>query len=534
MRRLLAAACPLALAGLAAAPAAARTTVHPYLEVQQVFSADLDGHGDSVTYTGVAAGVDATLDGAHVQGQIAYRYDHYVAWSKRYSDSDVHNGLASIQWKPDADLTLQASGIASRVSGSYGRRTSAFALGDLDNSYQVYAFDVGPRYAHSFGDLDVAAQYDFGWAKTTDGIGTTDLGPGQPLLDNNFTTTSHTAQASVGMRPGGAGLPFGWSVSGGYVRDSIGFLDARYEGKFGRADVTLPVSSDLAFTGGVGYEQNQTSQAAILTDADGNAILNAHRHLQADHSKKRILSYDQDGLIWDVGVIWRPSPRTFVELHGGRRYGGRAIWGRAEHQISETTSLSVVAYDDLQSFGRQLTGGIGALPTSFTSTQTPFPTTVSLCVFGTNGGTGACLPALSGANSNFYRSRGVYGTVSGTRGLWTWGVGVNYDWRRYLEPAYGGDIFTFSGQEAQTVTINGLLSRRLSRESALSLTALAAWYDAGAFDTDYTSYGGSLAYSRTFGRHLSGNAALGIWSGSAGQGGGDVNGSALLSLRYTM
>ena len=76
---------PLApLAALVATPAAARTMITPYIEVQQVFTADLSGHQqDAVTYTGAAAGVDITLDSQRLHGQIDYRYDHYFSWSHK-------------------------------------------------------------------------------------------------------------------------------------------------------------------------------------------------------------------------------------------------------------------------------------------------------------------------------------------------------------------------------------------------------------------------------------------------------------------
>jgi hypothetical protein len=530
-----------AVALLGAAQAAARTEIHPYIEAQQVFSADLSGHDqDAVTYTGIAAGIDMTLDGRNVQGQIDYRYDHYFSWSHRYRDGDVHNGLASIAYQPAQTVTIQASGIATRARGAFGGPSAGLIIGDLNNTTQIYAIDVGPRYSDHFGDLNMSASYDFGWTKSDDGQGGFDLGPGQPVLQNNFTQTSHTVQASAGMRPGGAGLPIGWSVSGGYIRDDIHFLDARYEDKFGRVDLTYPVTPSLALTGGVGYEKGQASQAAILIDADGNAVIDAHRHLQPDHDKPRQLSYDQDGLIWDVGVIWRPSSRTFVEIHGGHRYGETVYFGRAEHRLSPDSSIEVVAYDDVQSFGRQLTGGIGSLPTSFLSTTSSISSPIAFCVFGAKGGNGACLPALSLVSSNFYRSRGVYADWSGSYGLWSYGFGLSYDWRRYLAPSGAdGNVFTFSGVRQESVTGNAVVSRRLSPVSSVRGMVLAAWNkgDEQFFDdSSFWTYGAELSYDRRFSRRLTGTASVSVSSGS-GSGSGsstDVIGTGLIALRYTL
>ncbi len=519
-----------------ATPAAARTTITPYIEVQQVFTADLSGHQqDAVTYTGAAAGVDIVLNNPHLHGRIDYRYDHYFSWSNKYQDTDIHNGLASVVYQPTPEISLNAGGIATRARGTLGRETPGFLVGDLTNTTQVYAAEAGPSYAGHIGELSFNADYRFGWTKSTDSTGGFDLGPGQPVLEDNFTTTDQVLDAAVGMAPGSGKLPFGWQLSGGWNQDNVHFLDARLRGYFARLDVTVPVSSTLALEAGAGYGGDRASQAAILTDADGNAILTSSRHLQADKSKPRLLSYDQDGLIWDVGVLWRPSARTTLEVRGGQRFGQTVVTGHFSHQISPEASVEVVAYDDIESFGRQLTSEVGALPTAFDSLAPAIPTTLSGCVFGTNGGQGACIPALQSVNSNFYRSRGVYANYSSSHGPWIYGLGIGYENRHYLAPDFGPAAFNFSREVDQSVTIDGVVVRKLSPVSSLTLNALGAWYDSNAFNSHgYYSYGGAAAYNRSFSNHLSGMASLGIFSGSGGNSTNDVIGTGLVSLRYQL
>ena len=524
-------------AALAASPAAAAgITVHPYIEAQQVFSADLSGHDqDAVTYTGAAAGIEATFDTAHLHGQIDYQYEHYFSESRHEGGGSSQTGLASIVYQATPEITLNAAGIAARTRGNLGTQTPGFVFGDTNNTEQVYAGEIGPSYAGHLGDLSLAANYRFGYTKSTGGQGDFDLGPGQPVLQNNFATTDQIVDASIGMSPHAGNLPFGWQVSGGWDQDNVHFLDARMQNYFGRVDITVPVSATLAAEGGVGYEKDRASQAALLTDADGNAILDAQRHLQADHTKKRLLSYDDDGLIWDVGVLWRPSTRTSLEVRGGQRYGETVVTGSFTHQISPDSSVQVVAYDDIQSFGRQLTSEAGALPTSFTSFSAGAPTTLSGCVFGTNGGAGACIPALSSVNSNFYRSRGVYANYSKSSGQWVYGIGVGYDNRHYLAPDFGPEIASLNGQTDQSVTIDGVVVRQLSPVSNLSFNALAAWYKGSEFGSrGYYSYGATASYSRAFSQHLTGSATLGIFSGSGDDSNDDVIGTGLVSLRYQL
>jgi hypothetical protein len=526
---------PAAIAALAPAPVAARTSVTPYIEAQQVFSADLSGgNNDAVTYTGIAAGVDATIDTSRLHGQIDYRYDHYFAWQKNRSDGDVHSGLARLGYSVTPELSLQVSGIATRTRGNGVSSSPGLLLGDFDNTDQVYGIQAGPSYAGHVGTFDINADYRFGWVKSGDGSGDIDLGPNQPRLSNSFTTDSHTLDASVGQRPGVL-LPFGWTLSGGYVRDEIHFLDARFTQKFGRLDVEQPITPAIALLGGIGYEADRASQSAVLTDADGTAILDDHRHLRPDPSQPRVLSYDEDGLIWDVGVLWRPSSRTTLEVRGGQRYGQTMITGSFTHKLTPTATIQVVAYDDISSFGRQLTGAIGALPTSFASPIGLVPVSLQGCVFGANGGQGGCLNGLSSTSTNFYRSRGVYGMVSSVRGLWTYALAVGYDHRRYFAPNDGTAASTLAGLTDDSVTADAIVSRRMSRLSTLTGSIYAAWYDSGLPATsNYATYGATIAYTREFSRHLTGQAALGVYSGSGGNADQDVIGSALIAIRYQL
>src|SRR3546814_4819298 len=66
----------------------------------------------------------------------------------------------------------------------------------------------------------------------------------------------------------------------------------------------------------------------------------------------RRLSYDQDGLIWDVGVMWRPSRRTSLEVHAGRRYGSMSYTAAFSYQPSPRTSFQMAVYAGISSFGR--------------------------------------------------------------------------------------------------------------------------------------------------------------------------------------
>src|SRR3546814_18356538 len=102
------------------------------------------------------------------------------------------------------------------------------------------------------GNLDVGAGYRFGYTKVY--IDTPNVvAPGIPRGSSFDSSTNHVAWASVGQRPGE--LPFGWQVSGGYEREDASQLDQRFEGKYARADVTVPIGPTVALLGGRSEER---------------------------------------------------------------------------------------------------------------------------------------------------------------------------------------------------------------------------------------------------------------------------------------
>src|SRR3546814_14799689 len=121
------------------------------------------------------------------------------------------------------------------------------------------------------------------------------------------TSTNHVAWASLGARPGD--LPFGWQVPGGYEREDASQLDQRYEGKYARADVTMPIGPTVALLGGVGYADIEIGQSDPLIDADGVPVRAAKGRLDTDTSSPPRMSFATDGLLWDAGMLWRPTTR---------------------------------------------------------------------------------------------------------------------------------------------------------------------------------------------------------------------------------
>ena len=73
-----------------------RIEVEPYIEAAQVLTAELSPGNDVVTYTRLAAGVDASINGRNTAGGLSLRYERNFGWGKNASDSDTLSGLARV------------------------------------------------------------------------------------------------------------------------------------------------------------------------------------------------------------------------------------------------------------------------------------------------------------------------------------------------------------------------------------------------------------------------------------------------------
>ena len=520
------------LALLFAAPAQARTDVAPYIEVQQVLDAELSGDHDVLTYTDVAVGVDASVTSRRVQAQISYRYDRYISWGRDRVDEDVHSGLAQarIEIAPEV-LTLDAGAIAARGRSDPRGPSFGFNSADNRNIADVYAGYIGPNLSTHVGPVAVNASYHLGYVKVDDHALIGSGFPGGPI-DRYESSTSHNVQGSVGMAPGE--LPIGWTIAAGYQRENTKRLKGRFQGKFVRGDVVLPVSPTFAVTGGIGYEKMEASQQDFLRDSNGLPVVSPGGKIVADPSKPQLLAYDQDGLIWDAGVIWRPSPRTELQLRGGQRYGDTTVVGTLQHQISRDVALNAVVYDSVTSFGRLIVNDISGLPTKFKVRSRGLnANNFGGCVFGSEPGSGRCLgDALNAITNQNFRNRGAAVLLSGSRGPWDMNLGFSYSRRKYLSPDAG--IFALHRVTDRSATLEATLGRSLTRHSGLDFDAYADWYDTGIAGNDTIfSTGIEGTYYRSFLLdRLEAAATLGIYTTDDG-GANSTVATAQLGLRYT-
>lgn len=463
-----------------------RVEIAPYLEVSAGIAHEFGG--ETLTYATAAAGIDGRVETRRVTAVVSYRYDRSFDIDGNVGDQDQHSGIAQVsaQVVPGA-VQLNAGAMATRTSGQ-GR---AIGIDQGDPAVNVYAGYVGPDISTRAGPVAINASYRLGYVAVDD-----DTVAGGTAEDYD-SSISHSASASVGMAPGQ--LPFGWTVGGGVVRSQDrGEFRGRLEGEYARADVVVPLTSTFAVTGGVGYERIRSSQRDVLRDGAGVPVVAPGGRPVADPNAPRLLTYDVDGMIYDGGVIWRPSPRTELQARAGHRYGNTTVVGSFSHQFNQDYGVSAAVYDSVETFGNSLTSNLSNLPQGIEVTRNPVTGDLGDCVFGQTPGSGACLGrSLQSIRSGTFRARGGNLVFSGSRRLWSFGAGVAYDNRRYQrpnDPAFDA----FGGFRDESWTLFGNVGRQLSRSSDVNLNAYASWYDSDepGFNRVFST-GGTVSYSRS-------------------------------------
>lgn len=508
-----------------------RTEITPYIEVDQVAFTGSGGQSDVVTYTTVAAGVDARISQRNVEGAISARYERLITYDDDTADSDYLTGLAAGSVKVARGVSLDAGALASRARVNAGGAAPSNLVGNPENTSQVYSAYAGPTIALQTNGLTVGAAYRAGYTRVEDeGVAPAFAATGIAPFDES---TTHSVAASVGQQPGGA-LPIGWAVSGGYDRADGGPLDNRFEDAYGRVDVTVPVSPTVAVVGGAGYETIRISERDAVRDADGAPVVDDAGRLVVDPSSPRLLSYEQDGFIWDVGVLWRPSRRTSLQARVGQRYGSETFSGSFLWQPNGRSSIGITAYDTVTNYASLLSSRLAGLPTDFEAFRNPLTGDVGSCAFGARAGT--CFDdILQSASGSGFRSRGVTGSYSTDMAGWKAGMAIGYNRRTFLTANEGAQAF-IDGSSDQNYFANLFVSRNLDALSSVTANLYANYYDPGFAQGEVFAVGANAGYFRSIWRGLDATAALGLDyydTQTFDLNNDEFTASALLGLRYS-
>ncbi|MEG3177586.1 hypothetical protein U1872_15200 [Sphingomonas sp. RB3P16] len=521
---------------LAIAPAQAqeqqrRSRISPYIEIGQIVSADLT-NDDVLTYSTVAAGVNASVQTKRTQLQVSYRYERHFSYTKRVGDDDLHNGLARGSVSIAPNLSVDAGLLATQTRTDIRGAAPIAQVGRRDNISQVFSGYVGPTYATHAGPVGLAASYRYGYTKA-DAPGNTGVPVGSPRLDVFDTSQSHTLNASAGVKAGEI-LPVGINVSGAYNRETAGQLDQKFDDKVVRADLVLPVVPTLAVTAGAGYEKLKITQKDALLDASGAPVVDRKGRFQTDPASPERIAYQTDGLIYDAGVIWRPSSRTTLQARVGRRYGGTTYLGSLSYAPSQSIAIQAGVYDSVQTFGGQLRTGLSGLPTAFLEQRALFSQQYGGCTFGAGGGVaGGCLNGVfQSISTAAYRARGIDAVISATRGKLNIGFGGGYASRRFLAPDQPSAAFSIDGVTDQSYYAQAFANLPLTSSSGINGTAVFNYYDSGiANSAGVTSAAATALYYHNFGR-IGTSASAGLYSFSQNGVADQVTATGQVGVRY--
>ncbi|WP_156522883.1 preprotein translocase subunit YajC [Erythrobacter neustonensis] len=480
--------------------------VQPYIEVAQVVSAEITPGNDVVTFTQVAVGADINLQGRNSGAAVSVRYERNIGYGDEAIDTTTISGIArgALAVVPGT-LNLEAGALASRSRVDASGGVTANPLVREDAESRIYSAYAGPSLTTRVGDVAVEGVARVGYNRfEADNALVTQAGNVVDVFDDSMT---YMGQVRAGTRAGEP-LPVGVAVTAGGFQEDISNLDQRVRDLYVRGDVTVPVSQSLALVAGAGYEDVEISSRDALRDANGNAVRGPDGRLVTDSSAPRRIAFAVDGLLWDVGVLWRPSSRTNLSAAVGRRYDSTTYYGTFTYVPSQRSSFALAAYDGVSGFGGVINNGLAALDTDFEAIRNPVTGDFGGLVSGTQGQ--AIVGALGSVRSAAFRGRGVRASYQRQVGRTTAALGAGYDRRTFIAAA-GTVLAPVNGLTDESYYVTGGLSRQLGPNANFTTNAYINWFDgAGGGNNDVTAIGGSAAYNQALTQRLTGRAAIAV------------------------
>jgi hypothetical protein len=479
--------------------------VQPYIEVSQILSAELSPGNDVVTFTQIAAGVDMNLEGRNSAATVSLRYERNIGYGDDAIDANTISGIAagSLALVPNT-LSLEAGALASRTRIDAGGGNTANPLVRENAESRIYSAYVGPSLQTRIGDVGIEGVARVGYNRfEADDALVTQQGQALDLFDDSIT---YLGQLRAGTRAGEV-LPVGLAVTAGGFQEDISNLDQRVRDLYVRGDVTVPVTQDLALVGGAGYENVEISSRDAVRDANGNPVIGADGRFVTDQSAPRQIAFAVDGLLWDVGVLWRPSSRTSLQASVGRRYDSTTYYGTFTYAPNQRSNLAIVVYDGVSGFGGVLNNALARLGTGFEAIRNPVTGDFGGLV---NNGEGQGLVGAPGsARAAAFRGRGVVASYERTMGRTTAAIGAGYDRRSFIAAA-GTALAPVNGLTDESYYVIAGLSRELGQTANITANAYANWFDGAGLNDNVTAIGGSAAYNQNITQRLQGRAAIGV------------------------
>jgi hypothetical protein len=481
----------------------ANRVVQPYIEVSQILSAELGPGDDVLTFTQIAVGVDLNVQGRNSGAAVSLRYERNIAYGDDSVDTNTISGVArgTLAVIPNT-LSFEAGGLASRTRIDGGGGTTANPLVREDAESRVYSLYAGPSLNTRVGaaDLQAVARIGYNRFETDAAL----AGPQGDVVDVFDDSVTYLGQVRAGVRPG-AVLPVGLAVTAGGFQEDISNLDQRVRDLYVRGDVTVPLSPTFALVAGAGYEDVEISSRDALRDANGVPVIGSDGRFVTDSAAPRRIAFAVDGLLWDVGVLWRPSSRTNLQASVGRRYDSTTYYGTFSYVPNQRSAFALSVYDGVSGFGGQLNTALAGLDSDFEAIRNPVTGDFGGLVSGAQGQ--ASIGGPGSARSSAFRGRGVRASYQRNLGRTTAAIGAGYDRRTFIAAA-DTVLATVDGLTDESYYIIGGLSREIGQSANLATNAYVNWFEAASNGNDVTAFGASAAYNQSITQRLVGRAAI--------------------------
>lgn len=479
--------------------------VQPYIEVSQIISAELTPGDDVLTFTQIAAGVDINVQGRNSGAAVSLRYERNIAYGDDALDSDTISGIArgTLALVPNA-LSLEAGALASRTRVDGGGGTTANPLVREDAESRFYSAYAGPSLQTRVGDVDLQGVARVGYNRFETDAAL--VNPQGEVIDAFDDSVTYLGQIRAGVRPDVI-LPVGLAVTAGGFQEDIGNLDQRVRDLYVRGDVTVPLTPSLALVAGAGYEDVEISSRDAVRDANGAPVIGSDGRFVTDSSAPRQIAFAVDGLLWDVGVLWRPSSRTNLAASVGRRYDSTTYYGTFTYVPNQRSAFALSAYDGVSGFGGIANNALAGLDSDFEAIRNPVTGDFGGLVSGTEGL--ATIGALGSVRSAAFRGRGVRASYQRQLGRTTAAIGAGYDRRTFIAAA-GTVLGAVDGLTDESYYVIAGLSREIGQNANVTTNAYANWFDAAGSNGNVTALGGSAAYNQSLTSRLVGRAAIAV------------------------
>ncbi|MFM7403593.1 MAG: preprotein translocase subunit YajC [Erythrobacter sp.] len=385
-----------------------------------------------------------------------------------------------------------------------GGGTTGNPLVAEDAESRLYTNFAGPTLTTRVGAVDVQGVARAGYSRfESDNALVTQQGTQIDVFDDSVT---YLGQLRAGIRPGEV-LPVGLAVTAGGFQEEIGNLDQRARDLFVRGEITVPLTTSLALVAGAGYENVEVSSRDAVRDANGNPVIGADGRFVTNPNAPRQIAFDVDGLLWDVGVLWRPSSRTSLQAAVGRRYDSTTYYGTFTYVPNQRSAFALSAYDGISGVGGVLNNAIAGLGNDFEAIRNPVTGDFGGIVSGTNGQ--AVIGGVGSVRSAVFRGRGVRGSYQRQFGRTTAAIGAGYDRRTFIAAA-GTVLAPIDGLTDQSYYVIGGLTREFGPLSNITTNAYVNWFDPSGPANNATAAGAAIAYNQGITDRLVGRAAIAV------------------------